>query len=95
MNSYRLKATGHSSASRYGVCECCRKPAPEVYIQTRLESYSFLDGGAQNEGWAQRETIFGHKDCLIGSRRGEVYSGSPLGGTASTPGVGVTAGETA
>lgn len=64
MYAYRLKSTGFSS-QRYGNCECCDKPASEVFIQAEMratESDSYTYHGCNSH-------TFGHRECLIQRQR--------------------------
>jgi hypothetical protein len=59
---FRLTETEFSS-KKYGACEICKQHASEVFIQAHY---------IQNPkgGWrmADDSSIFGHKDCLTGTR---------------------------
>lgn len=63
--SYTLKSTRDSSM-KYGSCEVCGKSVAEVYHQVCEISYVRHDGST---GWYFVESIFGHKECLIGKRK--------------------------
>ena len=58
---YRLRSTGYSS-TRYGPCEVCKGQVSDVHMQT--VEHEFLP-----DRWAQGNTTFGHKKCLLRQRR--------------------------
>jgi len=57
---YRLSCLNASSA-KYGNCEICKNHVSEVFLQTSSEEY-------KPGSYAERESFFGHKDCLINQR---------------------------
>ncbi len=66
---YRLANTGHSSR-RYGPCEVCGGRVSEMHLQ--VEAQEFDDGPGRESSWTHYEcnSFFGHRSCLIKSRRG-------------------------
>ncbi len=62
---YRLTNTMNSS-SRFGRCQVCDKHVSEVYLQTEYGQCKKKTGGYF---WADLGGVWGHKDCLIGTRK--------------------------
>ena len=66
---YKLTNMGESSA-KFGPCEICSKPVPEVWHQS--EERETAQGVWTTEGC---HNLFGHMDCLIAARK-DVYNQS-------------------
>lgn len=56
------------SSYRYGPCEVCGDFVPEIYSQVEEMEYTHPDGSKR---WTRYgcQSMFGHKECLIGRRR--------------------------
>lgn len=63
---YRIKSTGHSS-TRLGPCEVCDVHASEVFLQ--VEGLTFDNDGELAVTHYECTDLFGHRNCLIESRR--------------------------
>lgn len=65
---YTIKSMGDSS-TEYGNCECCGKPASEVYYQ--VEERQYQKPITNRVSWTQHRcnSLFGHQDCLIMRRQ--------------------------
>ncbi len=68
MFTYKINSTGESS-KKYGVCEVCKQHASEVFLQTEFKRYEFEHNHKKYEGWKITNILFGHKECLIKSRK--------------------------
>ena len=67
MTEHRYKIIKESHGSdRYGPCEICHKDADTTYHQTKEKKYIRPDGSV---GYKYVGDAFGHKTCLIESRR--------------------------
>jgi hypothetical protein len=90
MYHYRLKSTGHSSATRYGNCEVCHKPAPEVFIQAEMRDYQRHDKTISQTYADCRPHTFGHEDCLRSIQRYTVSTTMPNRESEQCPRCGAT-----
>lgn len=64
---YRMSTTG-SCSQRYGVCEVCNNHVSEVYLQSEGRLY-INDTKELAVTYANCNTTFGHKECLLSVRR--------------------------
>jgi len=67
MNKYKISSLGGSS-DKYGKCEVCGKHVSDVFIQQPYEQFTGPDGEVC---WETKESIFGHKECLLSMRTDE------------------------
>ena len=60
---YKIKSTG-SNSNKFGVCEVCKKPASETFIQQERKSFYSAETNQIELTHAGCITRFGHYDCL-------------------------------
>ena len=65
---YKIKSTG-SNSNKFGVCEVCKKPASETFIQQEQKEYFSPITNKTELTNAGCNILFGHYDCLISIRK--------------------------
>ncbi len=63
---YRIRQTPFSSA-RFGRCEVCETHVSEACLQ--VEGVTYESDGEIRVTYADCQSLFGHRECLIGARR--------------------------
>lgn len=68
---YRIRSTGETSA-KFGACMVCAEYVSDVHLQVEGVTFMADHGDVEHLAVTHHEckTLFGHRECLVGARRG-------------------------